>query len=298
VAKIELPYMPVVVDEERALAGDLTNEELGALYRIKLALWNAGGFLDENRLVRASRAGKRWGSISRGVLDHLTVIEGKVSCGSVLIALQAVRIRRAENAERAAKAANVRWSFARGHDLSITSGKPLSDALASQVSDTLLKSTKSLKSATPTMLGASAGQCSGDANQNQNDLATRTYTASAAPAAPQEGFSDQRARARGTIVNNDQRALLFVHGVELLMGRLGLKKLGAHAQISTWLTMVRDADRLAQLLGAADQENLKGEHFFRVVNQAAQYEKNERERGLALPLDQGKPRVMDGGREG
>ena len=109
----ELPYMPVVVNEDRAIASDLTNEELGALYRIKLALWHAGGFLDEDKLVRVSRAGKRWGAISRTVLEHLTVIGGKVSSGQVMIALEAVRRRRGERVERSVRAANARWELDR-----------------------------------------------------------------------------------------------------------------------------------------------------------------------------------------
>ena len=292
----ELPYMPVVVAEERAIAGDLTNEELGAYYRLKLALWDGDGFLDEDLLVRTSRAGKRWGAISRALLRLLTVAGGKVSCPNVLKALSSVRSRRALRVERAASAAAARWSFVRAHNQSIDSGKPISDVVASRVSDTLLKADKSLKVNGPDMLGASSEQCLGDANQNQKDLENRILSSGDRPAGGPERLSDQRSQSAGVAVDNRQRDVLYAHGTELLVSRGGLKRLMAHGRIANWLTRVGDADRLAMLLAAAEAENLRGPEFLGLVEQRVGDFERERLFGKPLPLDAGAPRVIEGGK--
>ena len=294
--KTELPYMPVIVDHERAIAGDLTNEELGAYYRLKLALWDEGGFLDEDLLVRTSRAGKRWGAISRALLRLLTVAGGKVSCPNVLKALLSVRARRAERVERAAKAAEVRWSFNRAHNQSIDSGKPISGVLASRVSDTLLKSDKSLKVNHPSMLGASPEQCLDDANQNQKDLDNRNLNGKVAAAGRSEGLSDQRSQSAGVAVDNRQRDVLYAHGTELLITRGALRRLTAHGRIANWLSRVGDADRLAMLLAAAEGENLRGPEFLQLVEQRVGDFERERLFGKPLPLDAGAPRAIEGGK--
>lgn len=284
--------MPVVVAEELAIAGDLTNEQLGALYRIKLKLWRANGFLPEDKLVSASGARKRWGKIMHEVLDHLTIAGGQFSCGAVMLALLATRERRAKRVERASAAANIRWKFSRAHE----GGKPVSSVLANEISDALLTADKSLKDHGPSMLGASSGQCLDDANQNQNDLAKQILNSGDASAGGAAGLSEDSSRSSAG--DNDQRNAIFKLGIELLISRLGLKKLAAHSQVSAWLKMVGNPERLAQILGAADQENLHGSDFFGIVEQLAIGEKNIRERGLPLPLDRGKPRALKGGRDG
>lgn len=277
----ELPYWPVVVDEARARAGDLSNEELGALHRIELALWDANGFLDEAKLIRVSRAGKRWGSIAPAILEHLTVAEGKVSSGRVLIALEAVRTRRAKRAEQAADAARARWELERVRN----SGKPVSDLSARLISGTLLKSSNSLKNQNPTMLGASASQCSEDANQNQIDFDNRNYSTSSGAAA---GSSDGRSGPNETRVTAEQHHLLFNHGVTLLSARIGLRKLSAHARIVGWLRRCGSADRLIVLLGMAEEEGeLREDDFIAFVEEQV----CEFERGPNAPEDLSTPIV-------
>ena len=265
-AKNELPYMPVIVADERAIAGDMSNEELGVYWRIKLALWDANGFLAEDKLMRTARAGKRWGAIARTVMDYVTVAGGLFSMGSVLLALEAVRKRRADRVEHALKAAAARWEVARLKN----SGKAVSGVLATQISDALLKSHKSLKQQEPQMLGASFEQCPKMPNQNQNDLDNRiTSYASDATA----GLSEKRMPA-GIVLDPEQHALVFQHGTALVTQRVGLKKLSARSRVARWLERIGDADKLIVLLGMAEEDaSLREDDFIEFVEeQVAEFE--------------------------
>lgn len=274
--KNELPYMPVVVAEELATAEDLTNEQLGALYRLKLKLWRANGYLPEDKLINAARAGKRWGAIAATILEHLTVIGGKVSCGAILIALEATRARRAERAERGARAASARWELGRVRD----SGKPISGVAASAISDALLKATKSLSDLDPTMLGALQTQCLPMPNQNQNNIANRILSTGGAAA----GLSDEAKSSSGIAINGHQYAMLYQHGGAVLASRLGLRALQAQGQIANWLGRTGDADRLAMFLGAADQENLRGSKFFDAVEASVAAVERDRQQSTPAAL--------------
>jgi hypothetical protein len=92
----ELPYRSEHVTDAIADADDLTNEELGALLRIRWALHRAGGYLPASgkRLARIARAGNRWGAIAPSVMGKLVTAEGLVSCTTILTMLDLARQRR------------------------------------------------------------------------------------------------------------------------------------------------------------------------------------------------------------
>ena len=133
-------------------------------------------------------------------------------------------------------------------------------------------------------------------NQNQNSLDHRILSGAGNAAAGTDGLSDQKARSAGVTTDNRQRVVLYDHGANLLTERGGLKRLAAHGKIASWLTRIGDADRLAMLLAAAEQENLRGPEFLNLVEQRVGDFERELKFGKPLPLDEGAPRVIEGGR--
>jgi uncharacterized protein YdaU (DUF1376 family) len=241
----DLPYMPVTVAEEHAETAELTNEELGALTRIKWALWRADGFLDlasdPNRLIKISRAGKRWGKIAPAILRLLNVAGGKVSSPSLLRTLCITHERRAK--------------------------KSRSGGTASRGSDTLLKRPNPLKTNKPDgdLVGRELAK---DKDNYKNSL----FSSGTEHVAAQEAFNEEGRAAEGL------NETLYKHGTELLVNRVGLNALQGRAQISRWLIKI-DAPELARLLADADQFGLQGPHFVTIIDQRVDEIMRERDHG-------------------
>lgn len=248
----ELPYMPVTINDEMAETADLTNEELGALTRLKWALWKSGGHLpdDQRQLARIARAGSRWGKIAPAVLAKLIVEGGQVSSAALLATLWTTRERRAKKA----KAGDARWRKPEGP---LTSSNPLKTnkvggARASPVHE--------------------QEACNTESKTKNKDLRPIRPRSAAGP--PDEGASNE---------TSDIGAALYQHGVEILCQRVGLADLAARRQISRWLTKV-GALELAGLIADADRHNLQGANFVNVVDRRVAALADEQRNGLTLPL--------------
>lgn len=264
----ELPYMPVAINDEIAETSDLTNEELGALTRIKWAMWKSGGYLpdDGKYLARVSRAGSRWGRIAPAILALLTLAQGRVSSPSLLSTLLITRERRAKSV----KAGSARWTKP---ERPLTSSKPLIEH-------------------DPHSARASPEHMLGPSNQNQNlknleEASLPPATIAARGAA--EGYPDNASGAP----TGDLNETLYVHGTELLVERVGLRTLPARAQISRWLVDVAP-DVLARLLASADQQNLRGPGFVNVVDKLVASSAAEALFGRPLPYDRPQLAVKGG----
>lgn len=238
----ELPYMPVIINDEMAETADLTNEELGALVRLKWAMWKSGGWLadDGKKLARIARAGSRWGKIAPAVLALLTVAGGKVSSPSLLSSLLITRERRAKNA----KAVRARWS------------KP----------DPVLNLANPLIGHESTPADVSVGHALRTSNHNKKEKEDPFLLVDdVAAAARGEAAGLPKAASSKPGSNEALHETLYVHGCELLVTRVGLRLLQAQAQISRWLEKI-EAEDLARLLADADVHNLQGPNFVIVVD--------------------------------
>lgn len=232
--------MPVIVNDEIAETSGLTNEELGALVRLKWAMWKSGGWLadDGKQLARIARAGSRWGKIAPAVLALFTISGGKVSSPSLLSTLLITRERRAKNV----KAVRARWA------------KP----------DGPLNASKSLIDHESDAADVSIRHPLRTCNQNQNHIeedffpSRRAAGPSNAAGLPREASSNA-----GSVEGLNES--LYVHGSELLVARVGLQLLRARAQISRWLMQI-PGEELARVLADADQHNLQGPSFVTVVD--------------------------------
>lgn len=239
----ELPYMPVIVNDEMAETAHLTNEELGALVRLKWAMWKSGGWLadDGKKLARIARAGSRWGKIAPAVLALFTVAGGKVSSPSLLSSLLITRERRAKNA----KAVRARWS------------KP----------DPVLNLANPLIGHESTPAAVSVGHALRTSNQNKKEKEDPFLLVDdVAAATPGEAAGlPKEAGSKAGSVEASLHETLYVHGCELLVTRVGIRLLQAQAQISRWLAQI-EAEDLARVLAEADVHNLQGPHFVTVVD--------------------------------
>lgn len=236
----ELPYMPVVVNDEIAETSGLTNEELGALVRLKWAMWKSGGWLpdDGKQLARIARAGSRWGKIAPAVLALFTVGGGKVSSPSLLNTLLITRERRAKSA----KAVKARWSKP---EVPLNASNPLIDHESG--GDRV-----------------SPGHAPSTYNQNQNHIEEDFFPSrGAATRGEAAGFPKEAGSTPGS--NEALHETLYVHGCELLVARVGVRLLQARAQISRWLVQV-PPEELARVLADADVHNLQGAGFVNVVD--------------------------------
>lgn len=236
----ELPYMPVIVNDEIAETSGLTNEELGALVRLKWAMWKSGGWLadDGKQLARIARAGSRWGKIAPAVLALFTIAGGKVSSPSLLSTLLITRERRAKNA----KAVRARWA------------KP----------DGPLNASNPLKNHELDADHVSTAHAVRISNQNQNHIEEDFFPSRGAAAAGEAaGLPKEVSSSAGSV--EALHETLYVHGCELLVGRVGVRLLQARAQISRWLVQIAP-DELARVLADADVHNLQGAHFVTVVD--------------------------------
>lgn len=249
----ELPYMPVVVNDEIAEASDLTNEELGAFWRLKLAMWKAGGYLvdDAKKLARIARAGKRWGQIAPAVMAKLTFHGGKVSCPELLATLLITRERR----RKAALSAGTRWAKSEGG----------------------LSPSNPLKEQQPAHANASPEHMLGASKHNQNKHDQDSFLGESAPAARKGSAAEARSDA-------DFAQTLYKTGTELLTERCDLTTLQAKSQLSRWMAKVHPMD-LARFMADAEQHNLKGQHFLRVVDSGVEATYEVETKGPRLPLD-------------
>lgn len=254
----ELPYRPEHVNDAIANSEELTNEELGAFVRLQRAMWKAGGYLpdDTKVLARFSRAGSRWGKVAPAILRKLTAFGGKISCPELLTVLLITKERRRKRAE----AAQQRW----------TSDKSLE--------------TKKVRDAS-----AYAMHEQTPSNHNQNSVERTNSLVSDAAAAPQKWTFEEGKRCQITGAPHDT---LFSAGVELLINRVGLKRLAARGQISRWLLKLDDAEALARMLAEFDQHNFSGSQFIDLMDKAVKAIVDEREKGLPLKFG---PRVVASG---
>ena len=252
----ELPYISLVVDEEIAEGSDLSNEEFGALMRVKLAMWKAGGFLDEEKLARTARAGSRWGKIAPAVLSKLTLDGGKVSSPSLLRRLLITCERRVKNA----KAGKARHA------------KP----------DPALNSHNSLKYHKPTHDYAGVALQPDASNYNNNKDKSSFFTQSG-----NKGASKEEPQLPIPAPAPSPRDVLYSQGVELLIERDStLNPLQAQAKIAAWLTEL-DAgvvapDILARILAGADQFKFTGERFSAHVDERVKATVEERRLGASF----------------
>ena len=241
----ELPYMPVLVEDAMADRQDLTNEQLGAYERIRLALWRAGGYLPLESLPLIACAGRRWGKIKKAVLAKLTVIDETASCAAVLKQLDVSRSRRRTAAVKAAKASNARWG----------SKTPFVAATAG-----LSESPKPLKTNGPMMLEALIMQSMRSPNQNL------------------------KIESKSLSKRDEEGGAVYGVGIKLLTERVGIKALAARTQVAKWLVLARDDAALLELFEAVAYENLQRAHLVAVIDQRLRTMKSERERGKPLPL--------------
>lgn len=249
----ELPYRPEHVNDAIAASDDLTNEELGAYIRLQRALWRAGGLLPENDLQRISRAGKRWNAIAPAIMRRLKIASGMASCPDIMAMLVVTRERRAKAVERGERAARSRWG---GN----------------------AEGANALKNNKAAMLGASSEHCLSDANQNQNPIDKNLSSVGSGNAVK---------------IGNILYATIYEEGVQLLVGRAGMRLLAARAQISRWLADAGDAERVANLLAAVSVENLRGDKLIAVLHARVAAYKKERKNGPSLPFPFS-PNVIDG----
>jgi hypothetical protein len=258
----ELPYMPVKIAEAIADAEGLTNEQLGALERIRRVLWHrispetTAPMLTLAEVRAVSRLGKRWAMAGPGLMAKLTVIDGMVSCPLVNDVLARTRLRRSQRV-----AAGRASAASRG-----------SEAARNGDSEGARKSHNPLKSPglDPDLVGIPFQR----APTNENEKGEK-------PAQKSTGMSTQVSTAQA----RKRHETLFVDGVTLMMERTRCTRLQATKSINAWLGMLDgDAGAVAQLLAKADAENLSGHAFGRMVAQWTETAERERTRGLSLPL--------------
>lgn len=256
----ELPYMPVAINDEIAETSDLTNEELGALTRIKWALWKSGGYLpdDSKKLARIARAGSRWGKVAPAVLALLTVTGGIVSSPSLLTTLLITRERRAKKVKAGTH------KFAKPEVPLNLSNPLISHDVGGASAAPLLEQSKSkLKYNAKSLLRSRDAAASSEAQGHPSTVASSN-----------EPSLDQPLHAA-------LDETLYVHGTELLVTRVGVRTLQARAQICRWLTKI-DAEELALILAEAEAHNLKGPPFINVVDDRVDALAAERVFGGAL----------------
>jgi uncharacterized protein YdaU (DUF1376 family) len=262
----ELPYMAVSVADAIADAEGLTNEQLGALERVRRVLWRTvtastvAPTMTMAELRAVSRLGKRWGKAGPGVLARLLVDEatGRVSCPVINERLALTRKRRRQRVTAAQASVTAR-------QIATTEGS------RNYASEGARKPRNPLKThrLDADLVGPSSQRAA--SNQNHN-IIQNTDTA---PAAVK--LSGEEARV--------QQDALYGHGVALLMARTRVTRLQAQKTISAWLGMMGgDADATAALLARAEAENLTGQHFSVTVARWAKAAEDERTKGLALPL--------------
>lgn len=264
----ELPYMSVPVADAIADAEGLTNEQLGALERVRRVLWrmiqpdSAAPMLPLEDVIRVSRLGRRWGKAGPALMRRLVEVDGMVSCPVINTRLALARKRRKAKAEAGAKGAEARWSGSEAsqNDTSVAPRKP-ANPLKSPALD-------------PDLLGP--------AYSNQNH---------------KSGAEGQKLPS-GTSLSAEVKAqqdALYRKGVKILMQRTGASRLQATKNINIWLNMMgADADALAALLDrVAEEENLTGVAFAIAVAREAERIERERTKGLSLPLG---PVTIQGGR--
>lgn len=245
--KNELAFMPTIADEWLADRAGLSLEAFGAFCMIRLCFWRWSGkaaTLDE---VRAwSGAGKRWGAIKGQVLDRFTVIEGRVSCKSVLERLHAARARRQ-------KAAQGGHAKAQKQARAGTSEGGLNASYEGRRS-----SAKPLKSNKPTPFQAASKHMLGTCNENQNG----EKTAIVMPAAD----------------------ALEVDGTLTVRLRLDIPSAEARKHIARWCAALNDDAKLLGIIHAAAERGLKGPTYLRVVTEAVNRETTARMKQHVLPL--------------
>lgn len=257
------PFMSTKPADDMAEASDLTNEELGALVRLKWALWRAGGVLshDGTMLARVTRAGRRWGAIAAAVLAKLKVGDGKVSHHAVEDA-----IVRAENLSgRGKKAADGRWKTPAGKSPRSAANSEFRGRLNSY---NLLKNNDPADArAMPTIISKS----------------TLTSTSSVSPRARPVDNSrglGEEGSSREAASNEALSQLLFEQGAESLMERARLPRKAAVAQIHRWFAAVgADGEELARFIAGAEQENLFGPNFIGAIEASVNAYAVARERG-------------------
>lgn len=255
----ELRYMPVVVNDEMAETANLSNEELGALTRIKWAMWRAGGYLadDGKLLARIARAGSRWGKIAPAVMALLTVAGGKVSSASLLTTLLITHERRA----KAAKAVSAKLSKP-DHGLNASKSLKNNNLGARQEAPEHMQLKSELENTALRALSATAAVQRGESAGLSNKQASEGVPGSV------EDCSRGLLQVRGDRMEDRD---IVVYGSELLVARVQLRLLKAKGQIANWLVALEPCgdeaeSQLARILANADLENLRGPSFVTQVD--------------------------------
>lgn len=271
----ELPYIPINVNDAVADGADLTNEEFGALWRVRFALWRRGGLLPVDRIARFARAGKRWGAIGPTVLDRLLIEGGMVSCPWVSTILVLTRDR------RAAKVTAGRASAAKRR----TEGTRFASSVGRLSGHNLLKS----HDVDADVLGPSLQQTGNNHNQNKGETPEKStdQTAEAVEAALSglpKGVTD---RARHLALYRDATTVLME------VGRL--TRAQSYKALTDWLKQCGgDADYVGALVARAEVEQFRARQFIMMVSQWSSQRETELTKGFSLPLP---PVQVAGGRK-
>jgi uncharacterized protein YdaU (DUF1376 family) len=242
-----LPYRPEHVNDADANELGLTLEEVGALVKLKRALWRCGGFLPDEEwiLARASGAGRKWSRIARALRDRLVIANGHVSIEEITTMLRLTNERRAK-AVRA------------GRQSAVARGFPAISQF---------DATKSLNNNTPTSNLVDAKFELGPKNQNQNkNLESKNLSESGdAARSPADKFYEQ--------------------STGFLIKRVGVRGLAARSQIAKWLVALdgNESD-LQTIMDAAGAENLQGARLIAVIDQRVGNRRSERKQGPPLPF--------------
>lgn len=255
----ELPYISLVVNDEMAEWGDLTNEELGALIRIKFALWKTGGFLpdDSKQISRIARAGSRWGKVAPAVMALLTVAGGKISSPSLLGRLLITRERRVKKV----KAGEARQAKP---DIGLNACKPLISHEA-------------------------GGDCAGvvlehpasNYNYKRKTALTDTAEDNSAPAreAPPQGAGEE---ATEKIAATPELAKSTL--IDTVVKRSNQTRWYVESRARDWLPALGgDLDELKRIVGGLGQHNFSGQVFLDKIGEAVKTRADELAHGRPLP---------------
>jgi len=249
----ELPYMPIAVTDWIADLSDLTNEEAGALVRIRLALWRCGGLAAENRIARFAKAGRRWGAIKATVMAKLYAKDGVVSCPVTTSIMAEARRRRA----KASAAGIASWR-----------GDRVVGALLNGEEESGLKRRNSLRKKGWGDEEASDEHLPEQRNHNQNQLDNKIqYTELPAGLYPESAAQLDNAR-------------IYVDGASLVMRKSAIRRAQAIRNLNHWLALCGgDPKELISIIHWAVSENFAGASFCGMVEQKAERRGIELRRG-------------------
>jgi hypothetical protein len=247
----ELPYMPVPIADAIADAEGLTNEQLGALERVRRVLWRriepdaVAPTLTLAEVRAVSRLRGRWAKAGPGLMSRLTVIEGRVSCPFLNAVLTMARKRRAQRVAAGQASAANRTSEAPRIGTSVGTRKARKPLKYNGLDPDLVG--RPLKRAT--------------SNHNHNSESTPSFSAAA--------------------------NTLELAGTAIVRRCMEVPAPTARRHIAHWSAALNDDARLLELLEAHEAARHRGATYLRMVTEAVNRVTSTRMKGgiqLEAPL--------------